>query len=180
MMVENSCLVLIDVQEKLAAVMHDRERVIKNISILLQVARTLNIPMLWCQQNPDALGNTLPELTQYLQGVEPIDKFCFSCCDSEKFISAYKKINPTYVFVCGIEAHVCVFQTVRDILNYDIEADVHVVADAIASRSNENKQIAIQRMQDESATITSTEILLFELLKTAKHEKFKELAKLIK
>ncbi len=175
---ENTCLVIIDIQEKLLPVMAAPEQVVKNTSVLIQIAKALNIPILWCQQVPKALGPTVGELTPLLIGVEPIDKSTFSCCGEEAFLAKIDKLKARSVIVCGIESHVCVFQTARDLIQHGLY--VHVVADAVSSRTNENKTIGINRMEKEGAVITSTEILLFELLRDAKHEKFRELTKLIK
>ena len=175
---ENTCLVIIDIQEKLLPVMAESERVVKNTAILIQIAKALNIPILWCEQVPKALGPTVEPVACHLDGVKPIDKYSFSCCGDETFLAKLDETKAKSAVLCGIEAHVCVFQTAMHLVQR--EMDVHVVADAISSRTNENKQIAISRMDKEGVTLTSTEICLFELLQDAKHEKFRELSKLIK
>ena len=175
---KNTCLVVIDIQEKLLPVMAAPEQVVKNTSVLIQIAKALNIPILWCQQVPKALGPTVGELALLLNSVEPIDKSTFSCCGEEVFLAKIDELKARSVIVCGIESHVCVFQTARDLIQHGLY--VHVVADAVSSRTNENKAIGINRMEKEGAVITSTEILLFELLRDAKHEKSRELVKLIK
>ena len=175
---ENTCLVIIDIQEKLLPVMAEPKRVVKNTAVLIQIAKALNIPILWCQQVPKALGSTVEEVASLLEGIEPIDKSSFSCCGEEKFIAKLDEIKPKTAILCGIESHVCVFQTAADLVQKGL--NVHVVADAISSRTEENKQIGINRMTQEGVTVTSTEMLLFELLQDAKHEKFRELSKLIK
>lgn len=175
---EKCCLVIIDVQGKLAQLMHDKETIFRNIEILIKIARALDIPILWCEQNPKALGATIPQLAELLCDIEPIDKFSFSCCGDSKFVEKLKAAGRNQIVLCGIETHVCVCQTAIDLINDSYE--VYVVADAVSSRTAENKAIALERMRGESAVIVSTEMVLFELLKTAEHEKFRELAKLIK
>ncbi len=174
----NACLVVIDIQEKLLPVMAEPERVVKNTTVLIQVAKALDMPILWCQQVPRALGPTVDELTGLLEGVDPIDKSSFSCCGEETLIAKLDETKAQSAILCGIEAHVCVFQTAADLLRKGM--DVHVVADAVSSRTLENKQIGLDRMKQQGAVITSTEMCLFELLKDAQHPKFRELAKLIK
>lgn len=175
---QNTCLVLIDIQEKLLPVMSDPEQVVKNTSVLIQAAKSLNIPILWCQQVPKALGPTVGELSSLLDGVEPINKSSFSGGGDEQFIEQIDALKPRTAILCGIETHVCVFQTATDLIRKGL--DVHVIADATSSRTQKNSDIGINRMAKEGAVISSTEMLLFELLRNAKHEKFRELAKLIK
>ena len=175
---ENTCLVLIDIQEKLLHVMNDSARVVKNTAVLIQIAKSLDIPILWCQQYPKALGPTVEELSSLLDGQTPIDKYSFSCQGNEQFQQRLDEIKPQTAILCGIESHVCVFQTALDLIQKGLY--VHVIADAISSRTPENCQIGIDRMKSAGAVISSTEMLLFELLRTAKHAKFKELSKLIK
>jgi len=176
--IENTCLVLVDIQEKLLPVMANPEQVARNAAVLIQIAQALDIPILWCQQVPKALGPTVAELAALLDGVEPIDKSTFSCGGDETFMKRIDDLKVQTAIVCGIESHVCVFQTAMDLIQHGLY--VHVAADATSSRTNENKAIGINRMAKEGAVITSTEMLLFELLRDSKHEKFRELAKLIK
>jgi nicotinamidase-related amidase len=129
---------------------------------------------------PDALGPTVHDLWGLFMkaDMQPMDKTTFSGCGSDAFMQKIDQLKPKTAIVCGIESHVCVFQTAIDLLLHGL--DVHVVADAVTSRTNENKQIGLHRMAKEGAVITSTEMLLFELLRDSKHPKFRELAKLIK
>ena len=175
---ENTCLVVIDIQEKLLPVMAEPERVVKNTAVLIHIAKALNIPIPWCQQVPKALGPTVGELSSLLADIKPIDKSTFSCCGEEVFLTKIDELKARSAILCGIESHVCIFQTARDLIQHGLY--VHVVADATSSRTQENKTIGINRMAKEGAVITSTEMLLFELLRDANYEKFRELAKLIK
>lgn len=176
--IENTCLVVVDIQEKLLPVIQNPVQVVRNTTVLIQIARALDIPILWCQQIPKALGSTVAELSSLLEGVEPIDKSTFSCSGDETFMRRIDQLKVQTAIVCGIESHVCVFQTAMDLIQHGLY--VQVVADATSSRTNENKTIGINRMAKEGVVITSTEMLLFELLRDAKHPKFRELAKLIK
>ena len=175
---EKCCLVIVDVQGKLAQLMHEKEKLFNNIEILIKGAKALDLAIIWCEQSPKALGPTIEQLAQHLCDHQPIAKCSFSCCGNEPFNEKLKAINPKQVILCGIETHVCIFQTAMDLLEKEYE--VHVIADAVSSRTPENKQIALNRMDAEGAVISSTEMALFELLQTAEHEKFKEVVALIK
>jgi len=176
--IQHCCLTVVDVQGKLAQLMHGREALFKNIQILVQAAKILEIPILWCQQCPDALGPTVPEIAQLLAGIEPINKAAFSCCGAEQFNAKLNELVRNQVLLCGIETHVCIYQTAIDLLRQDF--NVNIIADAVSSRTLENKQIALNRLAADGAKISCTEMALFELLKTAEHPKFRQIAKLIK
>ena len=175
---EKCCLVVVDVQGKLAQLMVDKESLFANIEILIKAAKALEMPIVWCQQNPRALGPTVPQLAELLTGVEPVDKMSFSCCGDAGFIDKLNALKATDVILCGIEAHICVYQTAMDLLDRDL--DVHLIADAVSSRTAANRQIAVRRLTAEGANLSCTEMILFELLKTAEHPEFKELCRLIK
>ena len=175
---EKTCLIVVDIQEKLFKLMYNRDRLECNCVILIKMAQVLNIPILWCQQVPNALGPSIHPVWALLHEQESFDKTSFSCYGDEAFAAKLDEINPKSAIICGIEAHVCVFQTAMHLLEKGI--DIHVIADATSSRTNENKQIALHRMDKEGVTLSSTEMCLFELLGGSTHEKFRELAKLIK
>jgi nicotinamidase-related amidase len=176
--IQNCCLVVVDVQGKLAQMMHDKQALFKNIQILIKAAKILDIPILWCQQCPMLMGATAPEIAELLTDSQPINKSSFSCCGDEQFNEKLKALARSQILLCGIEAHICIYQTAVNLLANDYE--VTAVADAVSSRVLENKQIAISRMQAESVKIGSTEMALFELLRTAEHAKFRQIAKLVK
>jgi len=175
---ENCCLAVVDVQGKLAQLMHNKEELFKNIRTLIQAAQMLEMPILWCQQVPNALGPTVPEVAELLTDIEPINKAAFSCCGADQFRDKLRTMRRNQILLCGIESHVCVYQTAVDLLAKGLV--VNVVADAISSRTHENKQIGIERMAASGAAITCVEMALFELLRTAEHPKFRQIAKLIK
>jgi len=172
------CLVIVDVQGKLAELMDNKEDVFANIEILIKTAKVLEFGIIWCEQHRRALGPTIPQIAKLLTDKEPIDKFSFSCCGHDEFNEKLKELGPRQVILCGIEAHVCIYQTAMELMERDYE--VHIIADAISSRTPANKEIAIRRMEAEGVLLSCTEMALFELLRTAKHPKFKELMKLIK
>jgi len=175
---ESAVLVVVDIQGKLAQLMHDKQSLFDNTEILIQAARILQIPILWVQQCPDALGPTVPQIARHLEGIEPINKASFSCCGSPRFDQALADLGRPHVLLCGIETHVCIYQTARDLLQRGY--CVTVIEDAVSSRTTANKRTAIRRLAAEGAIISSTEMVLFEILRAAEHPKFKQIAKLVK
>ncbi|MDD4859079.1 MAG: hydrolase [Dehalococcoidales bacterium] len=175
---DNTVLVLVDVQVKLARVMFDRENLITNLQKLIKGAQALGVPVIMTEQYPQGLGPTIPEVAELLKDIKPVAKLSFSCCGDETFLKGFKTLNRKQVLIAGIEAHVCVYQTAIDLLGAGYE--VQVVADAVSSRSEANKELALQKMNRNGAAITSTEMVLFELLKSAKSEKFKEISQIVK
>ena len=176
--IDNTALLVIDMQGKLAEVMHDKETLFANVQRMVQGAKTLNVPILVTEQVPEKLGATRPEIGQYLEGVEPISKSSFSCCGDEGFMTQITALNRQQILIVGIETHVCVYQTAVDLLNQDYE--VQLVTDAVSSRTPENRQIGLNRIQDAGAALTSTEMVLFELLRVAEGPQFKEISKIVK
>ncbi len=176
--IDNCCLAVVDVQGKLALLMHEKEKLFSNIQVLIKAAKILNVPILWCRQAPQALGATLPQIADLLDDNEPVDKFCFNCCDSDRFNSRLEQLNKKQVLLCGIETHVCIYQTAIHLSHAGYE--VTVIADAVSSRTESNKTFALNKMQTVGIDISTTEMALFELLKTAEHPKFRQIAKLIR
>ncbi len=175
---ENCCLVVVDVQGKLASLMYEKEILFDNIKILIKAAGVLDIPVVWAEQCPESLGETISEVAGLLDGCEPVKKATFSCCGDEGFISAIRSLQRCQVLVCGIEAHVCVYQTAVDLSRYGWQP--YVVADAVSSRTSQNRDYALDIMQAEQIKLTTTEMALFELLKSAEHPHFKTIVKLVK
>lgn len=175
--IKKCSLVVVDIQGKLATLMQNRQSLFDNIKILIEAAKILDIPILWTQQCPDKLGQTVPEIAELLTGITPIDKSSFSCCGDVQFM---KKLgfNRPQILLCGIETHVCIYQTAADLRDKGFTANV--IADAVSSRTLDNKQTALTHMLANGINIYNTEMTLFELLKTADHPKFKQIAKLLK
>ena len=175
---KSTVLVIIDVQGKLAQIMHDRDTLFKNLHILVSGVKLLNIPIIWMEQVPDKLGSTIPEIKDVLIDQKPIIKDVFSCMKNEEFNNQIKRINPNDIILAGIESHICVYQTEMDLL--EKKYNVHIVADAISSRITENKELGIERMLLEGAMKTSVEMLLFEMQGEAKGDRFRKISKLVK
>ena len=176
--VENTVLVLVDVQERLARVMHEQEALLGNIQRLIKGMKVLGVPVIFTEQYPQGLGETVPEIADLLRDIQPVSKLSFSCCGDETFLSRFKALKRCQVLLAGIEAHVCVYQTAIDLLNAGYQ--VKVVTDAVDSRTKENRKVALKAMREAGAFITSTEMALFELLGSAKSEKFKEVSQIVK
>lgn len=176
--VDDTALVVIDVQGKLSKIMHQSSEVLNNIEKLIQGAKLLDIPVLWLEQYPQGLGPTDENIKQLLSPEEPVAKMTFSACQTDAFQQNLQKLNKKSLLVTGIEAHICVYQTVKELL----EADhyVEVVTDCVSSRTLANKQVGIDKMVSLGASITSVEMALFELMQTAEHPKFREISKIIK
>jgi nicotinamidase-related amidase len=175
---DETALVIVDVQGKLAQLMHEKDALIRNIRIAVQGAQILNIPLFWLEQNPAGLGPTLPEVAELLGGRTPITKMSFSACGSPAFVEALKACGRRQVLVAGIEAHVCICLTAADLLSMGYH--VEILEDAVSSRSPENKRIGIARAQEFGAGITCVETALFELLGSAEAQGFKEIIRLLK
>lgn len=173
-----TAIVLIDIQGKLAEMMYDSDQLFNNVEKLIKGAKLLNIPIIWTEQLPEKLGATTKKIQSLLTDNKPIIKSEFSCVlnnDFAKFIET-EKFN--HFLVCGIETHVCVYQTVKDLL--DLGHSVELIADAVSSRTKMNKEVGIDKMLLLGAQVTSVEMLLFEAQVIAEGDTFRELIKIIK
>jgi nicotinamidase-related amidase len=170
---ERAALVVVDVQEAFR-IAPAFEGAAAGTATLVRGAEAVGIPTIVTEQYPKGLGKTVPEVAEHLPaGVEPIEKVCFSAAEAEGFDLGGRD----QALVCGIETHVCVNQTVLDLLRSG--AEVHVAEDAVASRFEENKRIGLHKMERAGAVLTSVETALFELLGRAGTDEFKRVQKLI-
>ena len=176
---QNDCLLLlIDVQEKLVAML-EKNTVVKQSNILLKTANILGIPTIITEQYPKGLGKTVDYLAEHINdSTEVFEKTAFSVLKDEGFAEKLKAYGKKQIIIGGIEAHICVHQTVADLIEAGYE--VYVVKAACASRKKDNFKNAIRLMRQNGAKIADTEIVLFELLKTSKHPNFKDVQALIK
>jgi len=174
---EESVLMVIDIQERLAAVMERRQQVVRNAQILISVAQRLGIPIIVTEQYPKGLGKTVKELSDMLGDFHAFEKLSFSAYTPE-VASELAKLGRKKVMICGMETHVCVFQTVRELLRAGYQP--FVVGDAVCSRAQDNHQNGLDLMDRMGAVITNTETVIFDLLKVAGTPEFKELSKLVK
>jgi nicotinamidase-related amidase len=175
--VHNAVFVLVDLQEKLAPAIHERDKLIESIVRLARGLHVLEVPMLWAEQNPRGLGRTVPQVAALMPG-EPISKLSFGCCGEPRFMEALRATRRRQVLLAGIEAHVCVYQTAAGLVEAAYE--VQVVADAVSSRTPQNREIGLQKARHAGASLTSVETVLFELLGVAEGPKFKEILQIVK
>jgi nicotinamidase-related amidase len=176
-MPQNTALVVIDVQEKLMNAMPRRAELIAAIQRLMGAARVLNLPTLITAQYIKGLGPVCPEIMEAAPGNQPMEKIAFSCCGSEDFMRAVKELRRQRLLLCGIEAHVCVQQTAIDLMK---DYFVYVAVDAMGSRHEEDRAVAIERIRDCGAVITTVESAVFELLRQAGTDQFKQILPLFK
>lgn len=175
---ENAVLVVIDVQGKLATLMHKHKRLFENVTRMIDGAKALNIPIIWTEQIPDKLGATVEVVKEHLEGVELLTKNTFSCCGGDGFNEKLDQLGKSQILVCGIETHVCVYQTCQDLLANGKE--VHLVTDAVSSRFKQNYYLGMERIKDLGGIMTSVEMSLFEMLKVAEGDRFKKVIKIVK
>jgi nicotinamidase-related amidase len=171
----SSVLLIIDVQERLMPVMHERAEVERNIERLIRGAHVLGVPVVVSEQYVKGLGRTVEPLRVALEetgAYQPVEKICFSAA------AQLDALDRRQVLVAGVEAHVCVYQTASDLLARGLS--VTLLADAITSRSAHNKSIAIQRLVSDGAKLSSTEMALFELLGAAGTDEFRAISKIVK
>jgi len=174
---DNAGLMIIDVQGKLAEQMPESDKLLEKIATLIQGAKLLGLPIIWMEQLPDKLGETQARLKQHLSG-EALPKDTFSGWQNKDIREAVNDSGKSQWLVAGIESHICVYQTVRDLLAANHH--VYLVTDAVGSRAAENKTLALEVMQKAGAQLTSVEMVLFELQQRAQGDTFKQLLKLIK
>jgi nicotinamidase-related amidase len=178
MAIEDSVFVLVDVQGKLAKLMDGKDELYKNLQTCVKGMKILGIPVIWVEQTPEKMGDTIAPLRKLLRGNSPIPKKSFSCCGEPEFMKALRQTLSKQVIVAGIETHVCVYQTALDLL--DSGYRVEVVTDAVSSRSAESRHVALHKIASRGAGLTTTEMILLELMRTSVHPKFREILKIIK
>jgi nicotinamidase-related amidase len=171
---DRTALVVVDVQEGFRKAIPEFERIAKATATLIEGAEAMAIPVIVTEQYPKGLGETVPEVAEHLpEGSEPLEKVVFSAAEAEGFDLGGRD----QALVCGVETHVCVNQTVLDLVADGKE--VEVAEDAVGSRTEENKRIGLHKMEQAGATLTSVETALFELLGRAGTDEFKQVQKLI-
>lgn len=175
---DSTVLLIIDVQDRLYRAMHDKEAMAETIEKLIRGTRMLGVPLIATEQYPGGIGPTIPNIAALLGGVPVISKLSFNCCNEPAFLEAFSALYRRQVLIAGIESHVCVYQTALALL--DRGHDVQIVADGVSSRTERNRDLGLRRMRDEGAKITGMEMALFELLKTAGTEIFRDVSRIIK
>ena len=171
---ENTVLVIVDVQEKLHPHVEKSKETRKAVVKLIEFAKIWNIPIILSEQYPRGLGQTIPGIKEVLPEYAPIEKNTFSCFGTQDFEEAVKATGKTNLAITGIETHVCVFQTTRDALEKGYS--VHLISDAVSSRSKKDKHVGIERMKELGATISSSEMMMFEIMEKAGTPEFKQVS----
>jgi nicotinamidase-related amidase len=177
---EKCVLVVIDIQEKLLPPIFQKDQMVRNTQLLIRAAHILKIPPLVSTQYSKGLGGTVPEIASLLDGTEAIDKTLFSCFGSEAFCALLKRLpgQRNTLLLCGMESHICVMQTALGALREGYL--VHVASDAVSSRAKWNWKIGLQRMRAAGAVISSTEMMIYELMRASSSAAFKELLPYLK
>jgi nicotinamidase-related amidase len=173
---EGTILGVIDIQGNLYHAMDDKQTLLTNNLRLIRGALTFDIPILLTEQNK--IGPTIPEIRELLPEAKPVTKDSFSCCGEASFMEILTVLSPKRIIISGIEAHVCVYQTVMDLIGMGFK--VYLAADAVSSRTVQNREIAIKRLTASGVVLMSTEMILFELLKTAQDPKAREIFRIVK
>ena len=172
-------LAVIDMQEAFRNQIAHFNDIAERIAVMVKGAALLNVPIVVTEQYPKGLGHTAPEISSALpDGVEIIEKTTFSSCGAQNFQSRLEVLGTKHVIVCGIEAHICVNQTVHDLLANDFK--VHLLTDCIDSRHTADRRAATRKMQMSGAIFSTVEMALFELMRDSRHEQFREIQRLIK
>ncbi len=175
---DTTLLVVIDLQEGFRPAVLDFDSTSASTAVLVQAANILKLPVLVTEQYPKGLGNTVTEVADLLSGATLFEKTCFSAAGDTGFNSALNESGRSQILLCGIESHICVLQTAHDLLKRELA--VHVVCDAVTSRTQANRDIGLNRMEVSGAVLTSVETALFELLGGAGTDEFKAIQSLIK
>jgi nicotinamidase-related amidase len=177
--INQAALIVIDVQGRLATSVYDYERLFGNIERVVTIANIFKMPILWSEQAPEKIGATIEPIARFLSPLtKPISKRTFSCYGSSQLRQVIDESGRRQIVLVGIETHVCIYQTARDLHRHGYE--VYVVEDAVSSRTQANKAIAIERMRHEGIVITSAEMMAAELLGGGDHPQFKEVMAHIK
>src|SRR5215475_10768419 len=168
-------LIVIDIQQKLLPPIFQKEQLVRNAQLLIRAAGTLEIPALASTQYSKGLGGTVPEIRSLLGDAEPVDKTLFSCFGSDVFCGLLKRFpeQRRTLLLCGMESHICVMQTALAALREGYL--VHVASDAVSSRTEWNWKIGLDRMRAAGAILSSTETIIYELLRSSSSAAFKEL-----
>ena len=174
---DDAVLLVVDVQGKLARLMHEAQALFDNLSRLVRGATVLRVPVVATEQNPAGLGPTVEEVRPHLPA-PPLPKMAFSCLGEPAVVEALEATGRPQVLLAGIETHICVYQTARDLLARG--GEVHVVADAVSSRAPGNREVGLAKMRAAGAEITSVETALFEMLEAADGPAFKQILAIVK
>jgi len=175
---ESTALLIIDIQERILPVISNNERVVEYTLKLIKGFRALGLPIYYTEQYPKGLGPTARLIMDELGDLKPFDKMSFSCSGAGELFNEFKRKNLSQIVVCGVESHVCVQQTVLDLIENGLQ--VNLAADAVSSRKEIDYLTALDRMRHHGVEVTTTEAILFELLNVCGKPQFKEVSKIVK
>lgn len=175
---EDCAAVVVDIQERLLPHIHESEILLTNCLKLIEGLKALSVPLLFTQQYTKGLGQTVPPIVQLVTDFKHTEKISFSCYGEPSFVNELENLAKSDIILCGIESHVCVMQTCIDLL--EAGKWVVVVEDCVSSRNPADKRVAIERMRQEGARITTLESLLFELSRVAGNEVFRNISRIVK
>ena len=174
-----TALIVIDLQEAFRNVMDDFEKIARRTAVAVRGFEILGVPVLVTEQYPKGLGRTAAEVLEAMPADSQIfEKTAFSSCGASAFLEKLTALNISQAVLCGLETHVCVNQTAHDLLDHRLQ--VHLLTDAVCSRAKVNKKAGLRKMFASGVVPSTTEMALFELMRDAKHEQFKEIQALIK
>ncbi|WP_253651840.1 MULTISPECIES: isochorismatase family protein [unclassified Vibrio] len=175
----NTGLIVVDVQGKLATLMHESNALIENITKLVKGAKALDLPILWLEQNPERLGSTAEPIREVLESKHlPITKYTFDGCKEATFKVAVENAKVDTWLVCGIESHICVYQTAVSLRQSGYR--VELVTDCVSSRTAANKALALAKLTANGVVLTGLEMCLYEMVEDCRAPEFKEILALIK
>jgi len=169
-------LLIVDVQEKLIGTVVDKQSLLENLITLGKVSQKFQIPILVSEQ--EKLGRTVPELREAVMNQFTFMKLAFSCCQNEQFMRRLDELGRKTIIICGIEAHICVEQTVLDLIERGY--NVHLIIDAVSSYSAIDRETSVERMRDAGAVITTTEAVIYEIMEKAGTTEFTEILQIVK
>ena len=175
---ENTLALIIDVQDRLFPHINENKLLEKNLLLLITGLKVLEVPVIYTEQYPKGLGHTIPSINELLVSYPMVEKTTFSCCDEPLFMKSVGDYGKQNIIIAGIECHVCVLQTVLDLLQRGISPVV--IEDCVSSRKPNDRKIALKRMRQEGAVVSTTESILFELARVSGTEQFKAISKLVK
>ncbi|WP_319537336.1 isochorismatase family protein [uncultured Vibrio sp.] len=172
-------LVVVDVQGKLATLVHESDQLIENVTKLVKGAKALDLPILWLEQNPERLGPTAEPIRRELEKAYlPITKYTFDGCKEERFKLAVENAKVDTWLVCGIESHICVYQTALSLRQFGYR--VELVTDCVSSRMAANKALALAKLTTNGVVLTGLEMCLYEMVEDCRAPEFKDILTLIK
>jgi nicotinamidase-related amidase len=177
---DRSVLVVVDMQESFLNVIHGRDALTANVTLLCRAATILQVPIIRTTQYTQRLGGIVPEIQDAIGNpdVSPVDKMCFSCAGSEAFHRALQELSREQVVLCGVETHICVSQTAHDLFHFGYQ--VHVAADAVSSRTVEKHKLGMERIRDAGVRPCAAESAVYEWLEEAGTPEFKAILPCIK